>query len=244
MDLGLHAKRALVMGASSGLGKAIARTLAEEGARVAICSRDRDKLEKTAARIGAAPYVCDLSKPGEAACVVESVISDFGGLEILVTNTGGPPPGAFADVSRETWIEGFHGIWLSAVEGIKAALPAMTRQKWGRVLMVTSVAAREPVANLTISNGLRAGLHGLANSLSREVAAAGVTVNAMMPGYTKTQRLAELGIPDQELSKHVPARRLGTPGEFAALVAFLASEQAGYITGQAIGVDGGLMMGI
>lgn len=148
------------------------------------------------------------------------------------------------DVSSPMWQEGFQGLWMSAVEGIRAVLPGMQERRWGRIVLITSVAAKEPVANLTVSNALRAGLLGLANTLSREAAPHGVTVNSVLPGYTKTERLTELGVSDESLSAQIPARRLGRPDELAALTVYLCSQQAAYITGQAIAVDGGLLMGI
>ncbi len=244
MDLGLTGKRALVMGGSTGLGKAIARALAAEGAQVALCARGRERLEAAARELGAVPLVCDLSKPGAGAAVVKQAIERLGGLDILVCNTGGPPTGAFESLSAEQWQTGFQGLFLSAAEAMRAALPAMRAQGFGRILLVTSVAAREPIANLTVSNALRAGLLGLVNTVSREVAAAGVTVNALLPGYTKTERLEELGVTDEQLASQIPAGRLAKPEELGALVAFLASEPAAYVTGQAIACDGGYLRSI
>lgn len=244
MDLGLSGRKALVMGASSGLGKAVARALVEEGASAVICARGEEKLRSTAEEIGAFPVVCDLSQAGAAAALVEKSREKLGGLDILVSNTGGPPQGGFLDLTSQDWEAGFRGLWMSAVESMQAALPHMREQGWGRLLLVTSVAAREPVAGLTISNAYRAGLHGLVNSVSREVASQGVTVNVLMPGYTKTERLAELGVSDEQIAAQIPAGRLGRPHELAALAAFLASEKAAYITGQAIAVDGGLLRSI
>ncbi len=244
MDLGLTGKRTLVMGASSGLGKAIAQALRQEGAKVAICARGKQRLEATALEIDASPLVCDLSQPGAAQHLVEHAESVIGPLDILITNTGGPPVGNFMDVGSELWQQGFQGLWMSAVEGIRTVLSGMQERSWGRIVLVTSLAAKEPVPGLTVSNALRAGLLGLANSLSHEVAGQGVTVNSVLPGYTKTERLAELGVSDEELSANIPAGRLGRPEELAALTAFLCSEHAGYITGQAISVDGGQLMSI
>lgn len=244
MDLGLRGKRALVMGGSSGLGKAIARTLRDEGATVAICARGLERLEATARELEAAALPCDLSEPGAGERVVRAAIEALGGLDILVCNTGGPPTGAFESLSSAQWQAGFNGLFMSAVEAMRAALPGMRAGGYGRLLLVTSVAAKEPLANLTISNALRAGLLGLVNSVSREVAAAGITVNALLPGYTKTERLAELGSSDEQFASQIPAGRLGRPEELAALTAFLASERAGYLTGQAIACDGGFLHGI
>lgn len=251
MDLGLKGRRALVMGASAGLGRGIAAALAAEGARVAIVARGEEALRRTAAEIGAAVAIPgDMLRPGEGRRVVEEAARALGGaVEIVVTNTGGPPKGAFAELTPAQWQDGFQSLFLAAIEATQAALPGMRAQGWGRVLLVTSVAAREPIEGLTVSNALRAGLLGLVNSVSREVAADGVTVNALLPGYTLTERLAELagGKTPAEFFAHltaqIPAGRLGRPEEQGALAAFLASDRAAYITGQAIACDGGWLRG-
>lgn len=245
MELGLGGKRALVMGASSGLGKAIAAELVREGARVAICARGADKLEATADEIGAAAAIAaDLSAPGAGASTVRTAAEHLGGVDILVTNTGGPPTGGFLDLTAEQWQQGFDGLWQSAADAMRAALLGMRDAGWGRVLLVTSVAAKEPIANLTVSNALRAGLLGLTSTVSREMAPHGITINALLPGYTRTERLAHLGVTDEDMRSQIPAGRLGRPEELAALAAFLASDRAAYITGQAIAVDGGWLRGI
>lgn len=244
MDLQLKNKRALVFGASTGIGRAIAEVLVQEGAKVAICSRSLDKLQKTAKEIGAEHvFTCDLSKPGEAKAAVEKAVSQMGGVDILIANTGGPGKGSFADISDSQWHEDFQSLWMSVVESLKAALPAMKANNYGRVLLVTSLAAKEPLNGLTTSNGLRAGLTGLSKSIANEYAAFGITVNLLLPGYTSTDRLKELKLTDDRIRQMVPAGRLGDPRELADLAAFLASPRAGYITGQSILVDGGVTRG-
>jgi 3-oxoacyl-[acyl-carrier protein] reductase len=242
MDLGLQNKRALVTGASQGLGKAIAGALRNEGAAVAICSRDPARIEAAAKDIGAIALVGDLS--GAVEDVLRQATDRLGGIDILVVNTGGPPAGTFDTVTDDAWRHAFDGLWMSAVHLIRGCLPRMRERRWGRIMIVTSVSANEPLPNLTISNALRPGLHGLVNALSREIAGDGITINAIMPGYTLTERLRDLGIDDNKVAPQIPAGRAGRPEEFGALAAFLASEQAAYICGQAIACDGGYLRSI
>lgn len=244
MDLGLNAKRALVTGASRGLGKAIAAALCAEGAKVAICARDTARVQAAAKEIGATGLTADLSQAGAADALLRQAAEKLGGIDILTVNTGGPPAGDFAAVSAAAWRAAFEGLWMSAVDLIRGALPGMRQRRWGRIMIVTSISAREPLPNLMISNALRPGLHGLVNALGREVAGDGVTVNAIMPGYTLTERIRELGVDEKQAATQIPAGRMGRPEEFAALAAFLASEQAGYICGQAIACDGGFLRAI
>ncbi len=240
MDLAIAGKRALVLGASAGLGKAIAEALVAEGVRVAIVSRDLARITATQLAIGAeAAFALDLDAPGAGERAVELARAALGGVDIVCINTGGPAKAPFVDVTPAVWQQGFQSLFLSAIATIQAALPQMRAQQWGRILLVTSVAAKEPMPALTVSNALRAGLLGLTKSLSDEVAADGVTVNALLPGFTRTSRMAQLGLTDAHIAGQVPARRMGEPAEFAALAAFLASQPAGYITGQAIACDGG-----
>jgi 3-oxoacyl-[acyl-carrier protein] reductase len=244
LKLALETRRALVMGASSGLGKAVAQALAAEGARVALCARNAKRVAAAAAELGAEGIVADLSAPGAAAQVVREAEKRLGQVDILVVNTGGPPPGLFAELQDGAWREAFEGLWMSSVGAIQAALPGMRTRRWGRIVVITSIAAREPVPRLMLSNSLRAGLHGLVNALSKEVAQDGITVNALMPGYTVTERLQELQLDLTKLAAQIPARRLGRPEDLAAVAVFLASEPAGYVSGQAIAVDGGLLQSI
>ena len=244
MDLKIKGRRALVMGGSKGLGKAIAAALVGEGVSVAICARHADQVEASAREIGAVGIACDLSAPGAATAVVRDAATRLGGIDILIVNTGGPPAGPFQAFDDSAWRSAFESLWMSSVGAIRAALPGMQERRWGRVVLVTSIAAKEPVANLMLSNSLRAGLHGLVNALSREVARDGITVNALMPGYTLTERLAALRVDEAKLKAQIPAGRIGDAADFGAAAAFLSSEPAGYLTGQAIAVDGGLMQSI
>ena len=245
MDLKLKGKRALVQGSSSGLGRAIAEALIAEGAQVVISSRNADKITQIAKQIGAhGGIAADLTLPGAGAGLVKMAEKHLGGIDILVTNTGGPPKGPFEEITSVQWQEGFQSLWLSATESIRAALPGMRERKWGRILLVTSAAAREPMPLLNVSNGLRAGLLGLTKAISNEVAIHGVTINALLPGFTDTERLQELKVPKEKITSQIPAGRIGKPEEFGALAAFLASEQAAYITGQGIACDGGYLRSI
>ena len=244
MDLGLRGRRALVMGASSGLGRAAAEALLAEGTQVAISARGEQRLTEAARQLGAVGIVSDVSVPGAAAALVGEAERRIGPLDILVVNTGGPPAGQFADLSEAAWRTAFEALWMSSVGALLAALPGMRARRWGRVIVVTSIAAREPVTKLMLSNSLRAGLHGLINSLSKEVAGDGVTVNALLPGYTMTERLGDLKLDLAKLEQQIPAHRLGSASDFGAVAAFLASEQANYITGQALACDGGLLQSI
>jgi 3-oxoacyl-[acyl-carrier protein] reductase len=245
MDLGLKNKNALVFGASAGLGKGIAAALCQEGANVALCARDEGKLKKTQDEIGAKlSIVGDMTKPGSAKAAVDQVLKSWEHIDIVVINTGGPPKGHMEQITHEQWEEGFQSLWMSAVDVINGVLPQMKQQKWGRILLVTSAAAKEPIPALTISNGFRAGLLGLARSISHEVAPHGITINSLLPGHTDTERLTALGVDKTKITEHIPAGRLGTTREFGALAAFMASDLAGFITGQAITADGGMQRGI
>lgn len=245
MDLGIKGKKAIVFGASSGLGKAVASALAQEGVIVAIGARNPEKLETAKKETGAQfSATVDMSLENSAKQFTQQAMEKIGGADIVVINTGGPPKGNFEGVTKAQWDDGFQSLWMSSVDVINTVLPHMKKNKWGRILLITSAAAKEPIAELTISNGLRAGLLGLARSLSHEVAPFGITVNSLLPGHTDTERLTNLGIDKSKIIEHIPAGRLGTTKEFGALGAFLASDLAGFITGQAVVADGGAQRGV
>lgn len=245
MDLGIQGKKAIVFGASSGLGKAVAKALAQEGVDVAIGARTLEKLEAAKKETGARfAGTVDMSKAGSAKEFTVQSMEKIGGADIVVINTGGPPKGNFENITEAQWADGYQSLWMSSIDVINTVLPHMKKNKWGRILLITSAAAKEPIAELTISNGLRAGLLGLARSLSHEVAPYGITVNSLLPGHTDTERLTNLGIDKTKIISHIPAGRLGTTKEFGALGAFLASDLAGFITGQAVVADGGAQKGI
>jgi 3-oxoacyl-[acyl-carrier protein] reductase len=242
MNLNLAGKKALIMGSSDGIGKAIAISLLAEGAEVCLNSRTESKLQKTKEEIGAQHFIAaDLSKPGAGTKLIQEAKKLLGNIDILITNTGGPQKNNFAEVSTEQWQTDFQSLWMSPVDAIKAALPDMVENRYGRIIMVTSIAAKEPLAGLTTSNGLRAGLPGLARSISNEYAKDGVTLNLLLPGYTNTDRLKALNLSADVVTSLVPAGRLGNPNELADLATFLASEKGAYITGQSIAVDGGAL---
>ncbi len=244
MDLELKGKKALVMGASDGIGKSIAQVLIQEGVQVAICSRSEAKLAETAKQIGAAKFfACDLSKKGEAARVTLKTQQELGGLDILVTNTGGPAKGSILDITAEQWENDFQSLWMSVVESVKVAIPEMKKNNFGRILLVTSLAAKEPLPGLTTSNGLRAGLSGLTKSISTEMAGFGITINALLPGYTNTDRLKELKLSEERVKQMVPVGRLASPEELGYFAAFLSSPKAGYFTGHSFTLDGGALKG-
>ncbi len=246
MDLGLEGKRAAVAAASRGLGFAVAAALAAEGARVAICSRHRGRVEEAAARIGplAHPLVADVSEPEGAQGFVEEARRALGGVDILVANAGGPPPGTFASTPLEAYRPALDLNLLSVVAMCRAAVPEMRARRFGRILAITSLAARQPYPGLILSNTARAGVTAFLKTLAREVAADGITVNSLQPGSHATERLRELGLDLEEVAASVPARAVGRPEDFGAVAAFLCSQQARFITGAAIPVDGGEYAGL
>ena len=262
MDLGLRDKVALVAASSRGLGYAIAHELAAEGAGIVMCARGEGPLTQAAREIASATgarvvaVAADVSKPGDVSSLVSRALEAFGRVDILVTNSGGPPPGTFENTLPEAWKAAVDVLLTSAVELIRAVLPGMKQRRFGRILNVTSITVKQPIENLILSNALRAAVTGMARTLASETAAFGITVNNLLPGYTRTERLTELaesaagrtgGAPAdffKRLENDIPARRLGEPRELAALCAFLASERAAYVTAQSIAVDGGWIRGL
>jgi 3-oxoacyl-[acyl-carrier protein] reductase len=257
MDLGLGGKVALVTAASKGLGRAIAEELAAEGVEVGMCARGEEALEaaraeiqrRTSAKVYA--FVADVSQREGIERATSAMLDRFGRVDILVTNAGGPPAGPFEAHDWAVWQRAVDLTLRSAVELTRAVLPGMRERTWGRIINVTSIAVKQPVDNLILSNSVRSAVTGFARTLANEVATAGITVNNVIPGYTRTERVEELaaanaakeGIAPRDVlarfEREIPMRRLGEPEEFAALAAFLASERASYITGQSIVVDGG-----
>jgi 3-oxoacyl-[acyl-carrier protein] reductase len=257
MDLGLKDRVAIVAAASRGLGKACARELAREGAKIVICARDAECLAATAAKLGAetgAEVVAvqtDLTIVEQITHLADETQRRFGRIDILVANNGGPPAGYFDELDDEAW-QAVHQLTLmSCVRLIRAVLPAMRAQQWGRIVNITSISAKQPIDNLLFSNVYRPGVIGLAKTLSAQEAANGITINNVAPGYTRTDRVLELAeasaaqegkTVDEVLAERAasfPAGRMGEPEELAALVAFLASERASYVTGTTIQIDGG-----
>lgn len=259
MDLGLQGRVAIVAAASRGLGRAVAEELAHEGASLAICSRSAADIEQAATQIQAATNrpvfyrALDVSDSAAVSQFVAEVEKHYGRLDICVTNSGGPPSKLFADALPEDWRAAVDLLLMSTVHFAREALPRMQKNKWGRFITVTSSAVKQPVDGLLLSNSVRAAVTGLARTLANEYAAHGITVNNVCPGYTRTARLDNLaaaistrtGAQPQTVfddwAHQVPARRIGTPQEFAAVVAFLASERASYVNGVSIAVDGGMV---
>jgi len=241
MELGLQGKRAAVAASSAGLGFAAARSLVAEGVTVAICGRNAQTLAAAAKEIGAIPIVADVSDPEQARGFVEKAIAQMGGLDILVTNSGGPPVGNFESSTFDAYETALRGNLLSGVAMCQAAVPGMKERGWGRVLAITSIAARRPRPRVLMTGMARAGLTAFLKSLSLELAPAGITVNSIQPGQHRTARLDYLyGDKVNALGNDIPVGTLGRPEDFGKVAAFLCSDPARYITGQAILVDGGV----
>ncbi len=257
MDLGLEGKVAVVGASSRGLGRASALALAREGARVTICARTEADLEAAAADISAQtgsevlPVPADLTTAAGVDSVVAATVERFGGVDVLVNNSGGPALGKFADFTDDDWRQGFEVVTLNFVRFVRAVVPHMREQRWGRVIGIQSSSVKQPVANIDLSNGIRPGIAGLAKAIMPDLASDGITINLVLPGMFLTSRLspglgrgdaaADRALENQlaPLAATIPVGRLGQPAELGSLVAFLASEQAAYITGAVFQIDGG-----
>jgi 3-oxoacyl-[acyl-carrier protein] reductase len=247
MRLGIEGKHAAVAAGSAGLGKSSAAALLAEGAHVVICGRDKVRVEAAAAELGdgVIPVVADVGTPEGATGFVDAATEALGSVDILVTNAGGPPPGTFTTTDVDLYAPALALNLLSVVAMCKAAVPAMQERKWGRVVAITSISVRQPIGGLILSNTARAGATGFLKTLAREVASDGVTVNSVLPGLHATDRLRSLYGGDVEgAARDIPAGVVGDPDDFGAVVAFLCSESARFVTGTALQVDGGAYAGL
>jgi 3-oxoacyl-[acyl-carrier protein] reductase len=262
MDFGLSDKVAFVAGASRGLGKAAAYELAREGARVAICARNEPEVQAAASQIASdtggevLPLVTDVTRPDQIEQAISATVARWSGLHVLVVNAGGAPAGQFDDIDDENWYNAFDLNFMSAVHLIREALPHMQAAGWGRIIAITSTTVRQPIDDLLLSNVVRPAVVGLIRSLATQLAAENITVNNVAPGYTMTERVQSIiqdraqrtGASQEEvlsrLTATMPMSRMGEPSELAAVVAFLASTRASYITGQTLLVDGGTYRGL
>jgi 3-oxoacyl-[acyl-carrier protein] reductase len=258
MELGIAGRNAIVTAASKGLGLACARVLAEEGVNVLLCARTEATLHEAVARISAeasgraVPLIADVSNAEDCRRIVEEAQHTLGGVDILVTNTGGPERGSFNDSDDDAWGRAFQSTLMNVVRLVRLVAPGMCKQAWGRIVNIASITARQPIDNLTMSNALRPAIVGLAKDLSLQYAPHNVLVNTVCPGLHRTERVlhvADRGDGDAEarlaqMAEQVPMGRLGEPAELARVVAFLCSEAASYVTGTSIPVDGGLYRGL
>jgi 3-oxoacyl-[acyl-carrier protein] reductase len=241
MDLGIARRRAAVGGGSGGLGAATAAALVAEGVEVVICGRNADRLQATADQIGCQWVVADLSDAAGGEEFIAAATERLGGLDIVVANSGGPPPGTFESTAVDAYRAAIDMNLMSVVAMCKAAVPAMCERGWGRIVAITSISVRQPIAELILSNTARAGVTGFLKTLAREVAAQGVTVNSVQPGLHRTDRVVEVF---GDAINAEGAQRLGEPADFGAIVAFLCSEHARFTTGAHLNVDGGAYAGL
>ncbi len=245
MDLGIRGKRAAVAASSAGLGLGVARALAEAGCVVAMNGRDSDRLADAAASVpGAIPISGDVGTVDGASAFVDVAAEVLGGIDILVTNAGGPPGGTFATTSVDSYPAALELNLMSSIAMCQQTVPAMRAQGWGRIVAITSISVRQPIAHLILSNTARAGLTGFLKTLATEIAADGVTVNSLQPGLHATDRLRSLGSDLDDLAQGVPTKTVGDPDDFGRVAAFLCSDAAKFITGAAIPVDGGSYSGL
>ncbi len=246
MNLGLRGRTAIVCGASAGIGLACAESLAEEGANVAMLARRRDLLEREAERLGALAVRGDVTNARHLEQLVDRTLEAFGGIDVLVLNSGGPPRTRALDASDEQVEEAVTLLLLSAVRLVRLCRPALEASGHGRILAITSSAVKEPIDNLALSSAVRPGLVGWLKLLSRELGPSGITVNAIAPGRVDTDRIREVYPegPTEDDLQTIPLRRLGAPREIADVVCFLASDRAAYVTGTTFAVDGGLLRGL
>src|SRR6266704_1969687 len=254
MDLGLAGRVALVCGSTQGLGRAVAKALAHEGARVAVNGRHADAVGRAADQLtletgqGVTPFAADVGVPAQAESLVERVHHELGRLDVLFCNASGPPAAPFSHQSAEAFHRAVELNLLSVVHLCRAAVPLMRKLQWGRIVCLASVAAKQPLPGLILSTTARAGVLGFAKALADEVATDGITVNVVCPGFVATERVAELTASKPDAMKRmlaqIPMGRIGSPNELAAAVTFLASERASYITGAVLQVDGGFIRSI
>ena len=254
MDLKIRGRVALVTGASSGIGEAVALALADEGVVLAVAARRRERLEVVARRAlergasAAKAFEADLDDPSAIDALLMAVRREFGDPEILVANSGGPQPGTFSELQLSQWDTGYHSTLRNMLQLVQGTIPAMRAQKWGRIVALASSSVKQPIPTLALSNAFRIALVAALKTLSLEVAKDGVTINSIATGRVLTDRLRHL-YPDeaslhQAASTEIPAGHVATPAEFAPMVAFLCGDPAGYVTGQTIAVDGGLVKGL